>query len=102
MATATIAVTQGYSDLIGGTLTDTRGNDISTDTIMMGLSAQSGVFPTTWYAPDVSAPGATSSSRVVRLLINNRFTVGTWWLWVWVQDGSTKVPLMFPQSIRIV
>lgn len=100
MSNAPIYVTSGMSRLVGGTITEANGLDISGDTVVMGLSASPQVLPSTWKAPTQITSGPVSVLKVL-LLIDASVQPGTYWVWAKITDGQEVEPLMFVLPIRV-
>jgi hypothetical protein len=89
----TIYVSQGMTQYVGGTITETNGKDISTDTFTIALGTDPSTPPVSgWVAPTVSTVGANTASRVVKLLISNSTAPGTWFVWARISDSPEILP----------
>lgn len=94
MAT-TIHVTQGEKRYVGGTITETSGQDISGDTIVMALGSYSTPpNATDGKAPDSDEQGTTIAERVVKLLIDDSYQPATqMYAWGWITDAPEVAPV---------
>lgn len=76
-----------------GTFTEKNGQDVSSATILVGLSPTGTPFvpPTTWITPDAITRPTTSTIKV-SLLIDSDMTAGDFHLWAKVVDSSETLP----------
>ena len=90
----TIYVTGGRTDYAVVTLTDTKGANLSTATIRLGLSNGPNTQPTTWYAPNLST-FPTPGTAVLSLLLNEtNAPAGPHFIWADVVDSPTSQPVL--------
>lgn len=95
MTDNTIYVSLGKKRYVGGTVTELTGKDISGDTFTVAMGTGNEVPPATgWVAPSVNTAGATSASRVLKLLIDNTFPLGTFWCWANITDNPEIEPVV--------
>ena len=99
-----ILVSAGAVKYVGGTVTETTGKDISAATFKVSLGSDKNPGP--WLDPDVSAAGATSASRVVKLLVSSTLPAGvtipgTYYAWVRVADAPELEPIRVQGPIII-
>lgn len=97
-----IYATQGAREYVGGTITETTGKDISGATFTVGLTTSYGTPPTEWVAPDVSTVGATTASRVLKMLITDTTAPGDYYLWAKVVDNPEISPLRIQERIHVI
>ena len=90
-----IHTSAGATKYVGGTVTETTGKDISGDAIVVGFgTADAPPAQTDGVAPTVDVPGATSASRVVKLLVDSSTPAQTGsWLWAWIADAPEVEPV---------
>lgn len=92
---------QGYPEYTREiTITETEGQNISTDTVQMGLSSYS-TPPTAWADPSkliIDRP--TDSTVTVKMLIDSDVAPGAYWLWWSISDNPETVAQLVP--VRIV
>lgn len=103
MGSHTIHVSLGEISYVGGTITETTGKDITAATIVMALGTYSTPpAKTVGRAPDSDQPGATTASRVVKLLIDNSYqpTSGQY-VWGWITDAPEIEPVRLDGPITI-
>lgn len=101
MTTRAIYVTKGAKRYVGGTVTETTGKDISGATFTIALGTDAKVPPASIVGIPVSAAGATSASRVLKMLVDNTVTVGTYYCWVKVVDSPEIEPIMIQGPITV-
>lgn len=99
MAHTEIWVSLGKKRYVGGTVTEVTGKDISTATITLALASSKRTPPSVWEAPDVDTQGATTSDRVVKLLVTDDFItedtpLGTYYCWANVEDDPEIEPFV--------
>lgn len=95
----TIYVTGGRKDYAEGELADSRGHDLATATIRLGVSSSRTVQPSSWYAPSVSA-FPTAGTAVLSLLLDEaKAPPGQWFLWVDVVDNPTSQPVLASNDV---
>lgn len=99
-----IFVSQGYSRLVGGTLTETTGGNITLDTFLIALNSSASTPPlassSSWVAPTVSAQGPglplpnkfgvvipPTAQRILLLLVDSGTQPGTYHVWAKVADN---------------
>lgn len=102
--TTTIFASRGGKRLVGGVVTETTGQDIHADTIVVALGPQT-VPPNKAdaQAPTVDNPGDTTASRLILLLVDGSTTLAdNQWLWAWVSDDPEVEPIRLdgPYNIR--
>jgi hypothetical protein len=95
-----VLVSAGAVKYVGGTVTDVLGNDISTAGFELSLGSASNPG-STWYTPDVSAAGASNSSRVLKLKVSATLPAGitvpgTYWCWARI----TALPEIEPVRLQ--
>jgi hypothetical protein len=96
-----IYVSQGFYEEVGGTITELSGQSIVGDTVKMGLSTDPETLPTVWNPPTTDT-SPTPSTRLVMYQIISPLAPGTYWLWVWIQDGNDRVPMKASRSFRVI
>lgn len=89
-------------EYVGGTITETTGKNISGATFKIGLSASISIPPATYLTPDISVQGTTTADRVVKLLIDNSFAPGTWYVWVNIADTPEVLPFMIQGPVVFI
>lgn len=99
--TTPIYVSLGKKRYVGGTVTELYGKDISGDTFTIALGSSSTIPPTTGWVAPVSTVGATSAQRILKLLVDNTTTLGTYWVWVNVVDSPEIEPLVVQGPITV-
>jgi hypothetical protein len=97
----TIYVSEGMKRYVGGTITETTGKDISGATFQIALSPDNQIPPTVWVTPTVNMQGATTASRVVKLLVDTGTTPGTYFVWARVTDNPEIEPLLLDGPIPV-
>ncbi len=99
----TIYVTEGAARLVGGTITETTGQDISADPIMIALGPYAPPpNKTDAVTPDVDEPGANDAQRVVKMLIDERAEAAErQYLWAWITDQVEIEPIRLDGPINI-
>lgn len=83
----------GEQDYAEVTLTDSRGHDLSTATITMGLSTDPGVQPTTWATPDLATYPTVGTAVVSLLITATNAPPGRYYVWADVADSPTVQPV---------
>jgi len=102
MTYSPIFVSLGKKRYVGGTITEDNGKDISGATYTMALGASGETPPSTgWVTPSVNIAGATSASRVLKLLIDNTTPVGTYWVWANVVDNPEIEPVVLQGPVPV-
>lgn len=101
MHTVDVLVSAGAAVLVGGTVTEQTGKNISAATFELALGSET-TPATTWVAPTVSTAGTGNDQRIVKLLVNNATPKGTYTLWVRVTDTPELVPMPFPNYQIVV
>lgn len=103
MGSTTIHVSLGQVSYVGGTITETSGKDITGATIVMALGSYSTpLAKTVGRAPDSDEPGATTASRVVRLLIDGSYQPAAGqYVWGWITDAPEIEPVRLDGPITI-
>lgn len=96
-----INVSAGAQEYVGGTITETKGKDISADTFEMALGLAPDAPTTGWSPPSFSAAGATPASKVVLLLVTDTTAPGTYGAWVRVTDTPEIVPRLVQAKIIV-
>ena len=95
-----IYVSKGFKRLVGGTITEKTGKDISADSFQIALGSSATVPPTSgWADPTVSSQGPgeprpnrygvdipAAAQRVVLLLVDNSTPLGTYHVWAKIPD----------------
>jgi hypothetical protein len=98
----TIRVTGGRSDYATMTLTDTRGNDLATATIRLGLTTSATTDPADWFPPDIATYPTAGKAELSLLIDETRAPAGTYWLVADVVDNPTSQPVVAETKIRTV
>lgn len=103
MTARTIWVSKGAVEYVGGTITETTGQDITAATIVMALGAYSTPpDKTSGKTPDSDTQGATTADRVVKLLIDNTYTPATGqYVYAWITDSPESEPVRLDGPITI-
>ena len=97
-----IFASQGFKRLVGGTITEVTGKDISADAFQLALGASATQPPATgWALPTISTAGAgepmpnrygvdipATAQRVLLLLVDGTVTPGTYHVWAKVPDAT--------------
>jgi len=96
-----VIVSAGAEVLVGGTVTELTGKDITGAEfeVVLGSETQPG---TPWLTPNASEQGDSPAQRIVQLLVNNTTPKGTYHLWVRVTDTPEILPLRFPNYQIVV
>lgn len=87
---------------VGGTIRETEGKDITDATFQVGLSSSHGTPPSTWVTPSVNTVGASSSQRIIKLLIDDSTPPGNYTCWAKVVDTPEREPLVLQDSITVI
>lgn len=96
-----IFVSLGKKRYVGGTITEDAGADISGDTFTIALGTSKTTPPTAWVTPSVNTVGATTASRVLKLLIDNTTAVGTYYVWANIVDTPEIEPVLLQGPIEV-
>ncbi|SFR76212.1 hypothetical protein SAMN05428970_2030 [Agromyces sp. CF514] len=99
---ATIYVTAGEKEYVGGTVTAQDGSDITGATFLVGLSQSGSTPPASWVAPDVNVQGATTADRLLKLLVDAPQSAGTYYCWARVTDVPEDVFLVVDGPFKVV
>lgn len=89
-------------EYVGGTIVETTGKDISGATYVIGLSTSISTPPATYLTPSISTQGATTAERIVKLLIDSSFAIGTYYVWVNISDNPEVLPFMIQGPVVLV
>jgi hypothetical protein len=82
-------------EYVGGTITDGYGQDISGAAFVMALGSDNVEPPDTgWVSPSVAAQGATTSSRVLKLLVDSSTPLGTYFVWGDIADNPEQKAIL--------
>ena len=98
---STIYVSLGKKRYVGGTITELTGKDISTATFTIALGTDPVTPPPTFAAPDVNLAGATSASRVLKKLVDNTVTAGTYYVWANIADSPEIEPVVLQGPVVV-
>lgn len=99
-----IHVTAGQKLYVGGTITETAGKDITADTIVMALGGYSTPpARADGKTPDSDEPGASTASRVVKLLIDATYPpAAQQYVWAWIDDIPEIEPVRLAGPFTII
>jgi hypothetical protein len=100
MQTVDVLVSAGAAVLVGGTITEKTGKNISAATFELALGSETN--PATWVTPTVNTVGTGNDQRVVKLLVNSSTPKGVYSLWVRVTDTPELIPMPFPNYQIVV
>ena len=94
----------GQKHYVGGTITETNGADISADPILVALGQYSTPpDKTSATTPSSDTQGATTATRVVKLLIDNTTPAAVnQYIWAWITDNPEIEPLRLDGPINII
>jgi hypothetical protein len=84
------------------TITETEGQNISTDTVQLGLGTYNAP-PTVWADPSklvIDRP--TASTVTVKMLIDSDVAPGAYWPWWAISDTPETVAQLVPVRIVVV
>lgn len=101
MAMKIYVTTQGEKIYVGGDVKDETGQDISTATIVVGLSTDSAVPPSTSEVPGVDEE-LSPNERRVKILIDNTRSPGTYWAWARITDNPEVDWVRLTNSITVI
>lgn len=102
MSTKTIFATNGAKEYVGGTIVEKTGKNISTDVIQVALGGRdTPPSSSSWQTPD-SDTSPTTSSRLIKLLIQTPITPGTYWCWADITDNPEIVPMILQGPIVVI
>lgn len=100
-----ILASAGAVKYVGGTVTEATGKDITAATFVISLGSE---FQPgrTWLTPDSNTVGATTASRVIKLLVSSAAPAGLvipgiYWAWVRVADSPEIEPLRVQGPITV-
>ncbi len=111
-----IYASQGKKRLVGGTVTEVTGKDISGDVFTIALGLSNTAPPTTgWSAPTVNQAGAglplpnmfgvtipASAQRVLLLLVDSTVSAGIYHVWANIMDSPEVEPVWLAGPITVV
>ena len=114
----TIFASQGYKRLVGGTVTEKSGKDISGDTLLIALGTSGTVPPTAassaWVTPTVNTAGPgiplpnvygilipATAQRIVLLLVDSSTSAGVYHVWAKVPDSPEIEPVWLAGPITV-
>lgn len=89
---ATIWVSKGEIEYVGGTITNNEGEDISGIDYGIGLSHSHTEPPdeADFGTPDVNVEGSSTAVRTLKKLIDDSVELGTWYCWASIPDTPEK------------
>ena len=99
----TIWVSKGEVEYVGGTVTETTGDDISGIDITVGLSTSGHEPPDAevFAEPDVDDQGATEASRTLKKLVDDSIPLGAYYLWASIPDTPENPYVMLAGPIYV-
>jgi hypothetical protein len=110
-----IYVSSGFKRLVGGTITEITGKDISADTFTIALGSSGTTPPSSgWVTPTTNTIGAglplpnqygvaipAVAQRIVLLLVDNATSLGTYHVWGKIPDSPEIEPVWLAGPITV-